>query len=239
MTHQGEALTMDRREAPTTHHEGTPAMEQRRMIRSIAWTLFLDAGLAVGAYLLARALGADLFVALLVGTGVAAARAAYVIVARREVDAFAVFMIITFGVGLLLTLVTGSPRFLLAKDGISNLVSGMVFLVTLCAGKPMMYYLSQRFGAPGEEARAEWNRLWDRQAGFRSFFRMLTIVWTVAFLLEGGLKIVLAMTLPVAVMAPILPFFTPVLITVLVVWTVRTSVRAQQVTSSSATRASI
>lgn len=219
---------MDRREAPSANREGKSVSAQRRMIRSIAWTLFLDAGLAVGAYLLARALGADLFVALLVGTGVAAARAAYVIVRRHEVDAFAIFMIITFGVGLLLTLVTGSPRFLLAKDGISNLASGVVFLVTLFAGKPMMYYLSQRFGATREDERAKWHRMWGTQPGFRRFFRTLTVVWTVAFLLEGGLKIVLAMTLPVTVMAPVLPFFTPVLITVLVVWTVRTSMRAQQ-----------
>jgi len=213
---------------PVVDAEGEPAMDQRRMIASIAWNLFLDAGLAVGAYLLARALGADLFVALLVGTAVAAARAVYVIIRRREIDAFAIFMIITFGIGLVLTLITGSPRFLLAKDGISNAVSGLVFAVTLFFGKPMMFYLSQRFGATDDAERTRWRELWGTEAGFRAFFRMLTVVWTIAFLAEATVKIIMAMTLPVSVMAPILPFFTPVLITLLVVWTVRSSARGQQ-----------
>lgn len=209
--------------------EGVSSMKQQRhMIASIAWTLFLDAGLAVGAYLIARALGAGLFAALLIGAVVATLRAVYVIIRRREVDAFAIFMIVTFGIGLLLTLVTGSPRFLLAKDGISNLVSGAVFAVTLFVGKPMMFYLSERFGAPAAAERERWHQLWDSEPGFRSFFRMLTVVWTVAFLVEATLKIILAMTLPVDVMAPILPFFTPVLITLMVIWTVRTTARGQE-----------
>ena len=197
------------------------------MIGRIVWSLFLDAGLAVAGYLVARHLGASLFVSLLVGTGVAFVRAAYVIIRRREVDAFAIFMIITFGIGLVLTVFTGSPRFLLAKDSISTGVSGLVFLVTLIFGKPMMYYFAQRFGATSQAEREEWARLYPTHAGFRSFFRGLTLVWAIAFLAEATLKLILVLVLPVTTMAPLIPFFTPVLLTGMVIWTVRRSVHAQ------------
>ncbi|WP_188893390.1 VC0807 family protein [Microlunatus endophyticus] len=198
------------------------------MIGRIIWSLFLDAGLAVAGYLTAVHLGASLFVALLVGTGVAFVRAAYVIIRRRELDAFAIFMIITFGIGLLLTLFTGSPRFLLAKDSISTGVSGIVFGVTLVVGKPMMYYFAQRFGATSDAEREEWAQLYPTHAGFRSFFRGLTLAWAVAFLVEAALKLVLVLMLPVTTMAPVVPFFTPVLISAMVVWTVRRSVAARR-----------
>ncbi|QDP97654.1 hypothetical protein FOE78_18615 [Microlunatus elymi] len=198
------------------------------MILSIVWVLFLDAGLAVGAYLTARALGADLFAALLIGTIVAGLRAAYVIIRRHEVDAFSLFMIATFGIGLVMSVLTGSPRFLLAKDSIATAVSGMIFLSTLLAGKPMMFYLAQRFGASSAEERLEWQRLWPTNAGFRALFRRQTVVWGIAFLVEAVAKLILVLLLPVATMAPIVPFFTPVLITTLVIWTVRDSAKAQR-----------
>lgn len=203
-------------------------MNSKAMIAHIVWTLFLDAGLAVAAYLIARQLGASMFLALLIGTIVAGIRALYVIIRRREVDAFALFMIATFGIGLLLSLVTGSPRFLLAKESISTAVSGVIFLGTLAAGKPMMYYLAQRFGATGDAERRRWAELWPTSAGFRSFFRGMTVVWGIAFLAEALLKLILVLALPMTITAPLVPFFTPVLITGLVIWTVRTSVAAQQ-----------
>ena len=201
---------------------------QRSMIGNVVLTLFLDAGLSVGAYLLVKGLGASLFQALLVGTLVAAARAVYVIIKRREVDAFSIFMIITFGVGLALSLLTGSARFLVAKDAISTGISGLIFLGTLIAGKPMMFYLSQRFAAPTAAERTGWHQRWAEAAAFRSHFRRLTLVWGIGFLLEAGLKLILVLTLPVPVTAPIIPFFTPVLITLLCIWTFRTSAAGLQ-----------
>jgi hypothetical protein len=196
---------------------------QRSMIVSVVWTLFLDAGLAVGAYLVAHALGASLFHALLIGAAVAALRAAYVIIRRREVDAFALFMIVTFGIGLLLTIFSGSARFLLAKDSISTGISGLIFLGTLVAGRPMLFYLSQRFAAPTAADRVTWHRRWDEVPPFRAHFHRLTLVWAIALLAEALLKLILVLVLPVTVMAPIVPFFTPVLITILVIWTIRSS----------------
>ncbi len=39
-------------------------------------------------------------------------------------------MLVVFGIGLVLSFVTGDPRFLLLKDSLSPGVLGLVFLVT-------------------------------------------------------------------------------------------------------------
>lgn len=189
--------------------------------------LLLDMGLSLGTYFLARALGYSIFIALLAGMVVAALRAVYVIIRRRTVDAFLLFMLFTFGVGLALSFIGGTPRFLLVKDSIGTAVSGIVFGITLFIGRPMMFYFSQRFAAPTPQARREWLRLWDASSGFRRLFGRLTLVWSLAFLAEAGIKLILIMTLPVALMAPLSHFFTPVLITGLLVWTIRYSAAAR------------
>ncbi|MBA8794381.1 intracellular septation protein A [Friedmanniella endophytica] len=191
-------------------------------------TLFLDAGLSVGTYLVLHWLGTSDYVALLAATVVAGLRAAYVIVRRREVDAFSVFMLSTFAIGLGLSFVTGSARFLLVKESFGTGISGLIFLVTCLVGKPLMYYASQRFSAPTRAEREEWDGLWRTSAGFRRMFRVMSVVWGVAFLAEAALRIPLVLTLPVPVMATVSPLLTPVLITVLVVWSARYGARGER-----------
>lgn len=200
----------------------------RSMMAQVLGGLFLDLGLSLGAYLVARALGYSIFVALLAGMIVAGLRAGYVVIRRRTVDGFILFMIFTFAVGLALSFIGGTPRFLLTKDSIGTAVSGIAFGVTLFVGRPMMLYLSQRFAAPTSQDRQEWLRLWQVSSGFRRLFRLLTLVWAIAFLFEAVVKFILIVSLPVAVMAPLSHLFTPALITGLLIWTVRYSAAAER-----------
>ena len=68
-------------------------------MRAVIVDLFLDAGLAVFAYAVARLLGYSPFVALIAGTVVAGLRVVSVVVRRRKVDPFAVFMMAILGSG--------------------------------------------------------------------------------------------------------------------------------------------
>lgn len=211
-----------------TAGSSAPGASRYSIILQVLGGLLLDMGLSLGTYFLARALGYSIFIALLAGIVVAALRAVYVIIRRRTVDAFLLFMLFTFAVGLALSFIGGTPRFLLAKDSIGTAVSGIVFGATLFVGRPMMFYFSQRFAAPTAEGRQEWDRLWQLSAGFRSLFGRLTLVWAVALLFEAGIKLVLILALPVAVMAPLSHLFTPVLIAGLLVWTIRYSARSRR-----------
>jgi hypothetical protein len=192
---------------------------------SVIWTLFLDSGLSVGSYAVLRWLGESTYTALLTATIVAGIRAVYVIVRRREADAFALFMLFVFAMGLGLSFVTGSVDFLLVKESFGTGLVGLAFLITCLFGKPLMYYTSQRFAATTPDERARWQGLWQTTPSFRRHFRFMSIVWGVVFLGESLIRIPFVFLLPHDVMAVVSPLVTPVMITLLLVWTFRRAAR--------------
>lgn len=192
---------------------------------SVIWTLFLDSGLSILSYALLRWAGESTYVSLLTATIVAGLRAVYVVVRRREADAFVIFMMFVFGVGLGLSFLTGSQNFLLVKESFGTGLVGLGFLVTCLFGKPLMYYTSQRFAATTPDERARWQGLWETVPGFRRHFRFMSAVWGVVFLFESTVRIPFVFILPTDVMAVLSPLVTPIMITLLLVWTFRYSAR--------------
>jgi hypothetical protein len=194
---------------------------------SVIWTLFLDSGLSILSYAALRWAGESTYVSLLAATIVAGLRAGYVIARRREVDAFALFMMFVFALGLGLSFVTGSQDFLLVKESFGTGAVGLAFLLTCLFGKPLMYYTSLRFAATTPQERARWQVLWETVPGFRRHFRFLSAVWGVVFLAESIVRIPFVFILPTDVMAVVSPLATPIMITLLLVWTFRRSARYQ------------
>jgi hypothetical protein len=185
----------------------------------ILYGVFLDAGLSVLAYLVLKWLGQDDYVALLGGTLVAGLRLAYVVLRTRRLDAFALFMVAVFGIGLVLSFVTGDPKFLLVKESFGTAATGLLFLGTCLFGRPLMYAASKRFATADAAEVAEWDERWERSEGFRRLFVFVSVVWGVCFLLEAALRIPLVFVLPTAVMATLGSLATPVMIGLLLLWT--------------------
>ena len=127
-----------------THPTGPTAPErepdeptQGQMLRATIVNLVWDAGLSVLVYVGFRLAGASPFVALVAGAVVALARAGWVLARRREVDPFALFMVGIYVVGLATSFLTGSPRFLLAKESFGTAAAGLAFVLTCLRGKPL------------------------------------------------------------------------------------------------------
>jgi len=97
-----------------------------RMADSLAWGLVAP----VAGYYLLRALGIDARLALLL---VAAAGVAglLVLVVRRKLDGVGSMFAALTVLALALTMVNGSPRFLLAKDGLLTALCAVWFLGSL------------------------------------------------------------------------------------------------------------
>ncbi|WP_375422863.1 VC0807 family protein [uncultured Friedmanniella sp.] len=191
-----------------------------QMIGALMVNLFLDAGLAILAYGVARLLGYSPFVGLIAGTVVAGLRVVWVVVRERKIDPFAAFMMGIFAIGLLLSLVTGSPRFLLVKESFGTGAAGLAFVLTCLRGKPLAYHASQRVAAPTAEERDEWAQLWETEPVFRSRFRTMSLVIGGALLVEAVVRIPLIYVLPIDVMAVLSPVLTPVVITLTSIWAV-------------------
>ncbi|MER7972045.1 VC0807 family protein [Streptomyces sp. NPDC005840] len=168
--------------------------------------LLLDVAVPLGSYYLFRnALGASTFAALAWSSVIPALRTGWSLVRERTVNALAGLILVVNVVSLLLSLVSGDPRLMLAKDGAVSSTVGIGILVSVALGRPMMTAGLKPFLVKGDRAReAAWRRLASGRAGASADFlrkeRLFSVVWGVALLAECVARVVGAYTLPVDTM---------------------------------------
>lgn len=159
--------------------------------------LLWDVGLSIGVYYVLRALGTSVNAAMLGATAAAALRVAYVALLPRKFDAFAAFMLSVWGIGLLLSFVSGDARFILAKDSVPTGLAGLIFLGTAVARQPMIFTVVRRTQGRTPRARAELDRRWAAEPAFRRTLTVMTCVWGVGLLAEAVIRIPMIYLLPV------------------------------------------
>lgn len=191
----------------------TPPTDVKAMIRGLAW----DVGLPVAAYYALHLLGYSDFVALLVAALAAALRIVWVAVRERTLNQFAGVMLVIFGLGLLLSLVSGDPRFLLLKGSIISGAIGIVFLA-LRSTRPLTLaaQMSQQ-PAHAKELEEEFRT----QPAVRAGHKRASTVWGVGLLAEAVLRIPLIYLLPVDIMVGLSTAMQIAVIGLLIVWTAR------------------
>ena len=143
--------------------------------------------------------GGSLYFALLASAGLSAVTA---LVSYRQGTGgqrFAPYMLAMALAGLAIALVTGSDRFLLAKESVLTAFVGAWFLVSIWQKRPLTY----RFTKPLLEGRlgfegVSWEALWASEPRFRHIWRVSSAMWSVATFADAALRVVMAYTLPVA-----------------------------------------
>ena len=185
----------------------------RLMLRGMAW----DVGLPVVGYYALHLAGVSDLVALLVASLLAAVRIAWVAVRERELNPFATVMLVLFGLGLVLALVSGDPRFLLLKNSVVTGAVGLVFLGTTLFGTPLSLAASQSF----QPARkAEIRKAYDTDPHVRRGHRLSSTVWGVGLILEALVLVPLVFLLPIDVMVGLGEVLTIATIAGLLAWNV-------------------
>jgi hypothetical protein len=193
------------------------------ILKSLLW----DVGLSLAAYFVAHWLGAGDYVALLAGSLVALARVLWVAARTRRFDMFAAVMLGVFLVGLGLSFLTGSPKFLLIKESFGTGIAGLAFLGSCFFGRPLIYHAALRM-QEGDQARAaEFDQKWRDLPGFRRVFRTMSAVWGVGLLFDAIVRIplVLALSTSAAVTTSTVLFIATMVL--LTLWTVRYAKAAQ------------
>lgn len=160
-------------------------------LRPLIIGLVADLGIPTAAYYLLRLLGVDPYLAMLGGTVAAGLRLAWVAVRERRLDGIAAFLAALFAVGLVLSLLSGDPRFLLAKDSALTGVAALIFLGSAVAGRPVVFALHRRMVARTPRARAEADRLWATVPPFRRTMTAMTVVWGLGLLTESVARVVI------------------------------------------------
>jgi hypothetical protein len=183
------------------------------MLRGLGW----DVGLPVVGYYALHLVGVHDFVALLVASALAAVRIVWVAVRERALNPFATVMLVVFGIGLVLALVSGDARFLLLKNSIVSGVIGLVFLATTLFGTPLTLAASQSF----QPARkAEIRRAYDTDPHVRRGHRLCSTVWGVGLVLDALVRVPLVFLLPISVMVGLSEMLSIAVIGGLIAWTI-------------------
>ncbi|WP_203960898.1 VC0807 family protein [Actinocatenispora thailandica] len=187
----------------TTHDPAPSRTAAGSGLRPVIVGLLTDLGVPIAVYYLLRALGVEPYQAMLGGTVAAGLRLAWVAVRSRRFDGIAALLAAMFAFGLVLSLVSGDPRFLLAKDSAMTGLAGLVFLGSAVAGRPAIYALHRRMVARTPQARAATERLWATTPPFRRIMTAMTVVWGVGLLAESAIRVALVylLDLDVAVAA--------------------------------------
>jgi intracellular septation protein A len=165
-----------------------------RVLLNTVW----DIGAPIGMYYLLRGAGMSTFLALLLAAVLPGITSLYQVVRSRRLDGIGLFMVAVTVVSALASLVGGSPRFLLAKDGLVTAFAGVWLLGTAWGQRPVVFsfarpLLEGRIG-PGRES---WDLLWARLPGFRRVWRVAGVIWGGATVADAALRFVMAYTMPV------------------------------------------
>jgi hypothetical protein len=176
----------------------------------------LGIGLPTALFYLLRAEGVSDLVALAAGAVLPALGALFTLLVRRRVDAISVFMAATMGLALLTSALTGSPRFLLAKDGLLTGAWGVWFLVSARGQRPAALIFARPLMEPMRLfAVRSWDPLWDAEPKFRRIWRIATVTWGAGLLIDAIVRVVISYTLPVAAVPAIGGLLYPVTFVVL------------------------
>ncbi|MFJ2774848.1 VC0807 family protein [Streptomyces sp. NPDC087300] len=195
---------------------GTEARKAR--IESLK-PLVLDALVPTASYyLLSKGFGMGTMAALAWSSVVPAGRTVWGLVKERRVNGLAALILTANVVGLLLSLVAGDPRLMLAKDsGITGTV-GLAVLASVVAGRPLMTAGLKPWVTKGNAVRlASWERLSAERGRFGRLERTFSVVWGVGLLAEAVARILGAYTLPVDTMVALGGVIAAVTITLTIV----------------------
>jgi hypothetical protein len=158
----------------------------------------------------ARALGASLLVALLVSAAIPAIGVLIGLLQRRRPDMMGILILGALALSAAVALVNGSPRALLARDGLTTGAWACYMYLSLLAARPATFVVSRpllegrRVFDPAARrwvrpAAVSWDDLWARVPQFRRIWRVCTVIWGTAILADSVVRIAMAATLPIGI----------------------------------------
>jgi len=138
----------------------------------------------------------------------------------RRADAIGVISLVLIAVGIAGSMNFG-PRFYLVRVSFGTSAFGLLCLASLLYRRPLMFYLGRQVSTGNEPTRAAYyDALWQRPR-FRHVQRVVTATWGIGYTLEAGVRLLVAVTLPIGVVLLVEPIIGYVVLGLLMLWTIR------------------
>ncbi|HZE41653.1 MAG TPA: VC0807 family protein [Stackebrandtia sp.] len=198
-------------------------------------SLLLDLVVPMGVFYGLRAVGVGQWWALLASAIVPIVVIVQRFIARRQIEFFALFVIMLMAAGLALSALTGNPRIMLIREAWVGMLGGLVgvwLIASIFYGRPALMVLFRSFviAKVGSEGLAAWEARWDAEADFRLGVRVLTAAWGVAGILNAVVNVIFAYTVPLdaapLAMGLIWPCILAPLLVFQIIYTKRKNLRA-------------
>ena len=130
------------------------------------------------------------------------------LVRHHRLDHLGTLVIAMMLLGVGVSLIAGSPQFLLAKEGWITGLWGAWFLISLRSRRPLAFIFSRQLlegrRIPGPRAAASenlratsWDGLWKSIPKFRRIWQVSTLIWGCALLIDAAIRVAMAYTLPI------------------------------------------
>ncbi|MDQ6798773.1 MAG: hypothetical protein M3011_12295 [Actinomycetota bacterium] len=196
---------------PAMHSPTVPSPAARRPVHNSAsaTALMLLAELVapIALFYGLRSAGAGIYVAVILGGLGPALTTTVKAIRHHRVDTLGVAVLITLVVSAGVSLMGGGPQFLLAKDSLLTAAWGSWFFVSLWSERPLTF----RFSRPLLEGRKifdprtrrwvatkgiSWDELWERVPRFGHVWRVTTVMWGAAMVVDALLRVAMAYSLP-------------------------------------------
>jgi hypothetical protein len=173
-------------------------------------TMAVDIVAPIALYYGIRAAGGSVWLALVAGGVAPAVSTLTGLLARKRIDMTGVVMLAALAASAAFSLITGSPRALLARDGLVTAGWPGYMYLSLLARRPATFTVSR----PLLEGRRvfdpatrhwvrpvdhSWDDLWERLPRFRRIWWICTVIWGTAILADAVIRVIVAVALPISV----------------------------------------
>jgi intracellular septation protein A len=175
---------------PPQEARAPAAARNRGRLQSLAMIAVFDIGGPLALYALLRSEGLSAVTSLVLSGVFPALGVAIKFIRDRRVDAIGVLVLAGIAVGTLLGLLSGNARLVLVEGSVPTAVFGVVCLGSLWSSRPLMYRVAVEFIGADTPRGREFESLWQYQE-FRRVFKVMTIVWGVAYLAEAAARVVI------------------------------------------------
>lgn len=193
-------------------------------------SLVLDIVAPIALFYGIRAAGGSLWLALVAGGVFPVLSMIASLVTRRRADVTGLVMLAALVASAAFSLISGSPRALLARDGLVTAGWAGYMYLSLLARRPATFTFSQPLlqgrrvwdSATRSWVRpavVSWDELWATSPRFRQIWRTCTVIWGTAILADAVIRLLMAATLPVNVVPALGGALWPVTFVVLQVVT--------------------
>jgi hypothetical protein len=119
--------------------------------------------------------------------------------AGRQIDIFALVVLLEVATSVVLTSISGDARFVLARTSIYIAIAGAAIFATTWAKQPLMRTALKPVAVKGDPVRdAAFERTWEKSREFRLLYRVMTAGLGAVFLIDAVLRLVIVYGQPAA-----------------------------------------